>query len=424
MVTPLTPASRPPMAPRYRAADDRTLTPSQAKAGAFKKEATEKIVKGNKTTSAEFRAASNPTKAASAHSTGYHEAAAPTDMAVFLSGRTKGAVESTLPATKSKSALRHFSGGKIREANVRPVMEASDGARTDTGRTFVSVPGGGAAGHSGSDTHTAGQAAGHDFNRVQMMKMLRAPDLTPPSAGVASAALMVMSMAPGERAARVKDAGKLKDRGARKTYESDRNAAKTKLSRYHRALSAADQATVMRLMGGAMGDLQDSGRHLLPDAPHSPLRHPTGPTGAAIAGGSYMQPPPLALPPPAAASGTSVAAPRSTHQAATASASSAASQQPPPGAASGSAKRRRADSPPAGTVAGPTRPAAVHGRQTTQVVADPSTSRATKRARAEPQIAAAATSGSAGPHSPAATTPFPSPRDVNLDVSSHFRAPR
>ncbi|MGO4701326.1 hypothetical protein [Dyella sp. 2RAB6] len=419
------------MAPRYLTADDRTLTASQAKEGAFKKAATEKIVRGNKTTSAEFRVASNPTKAESRHSTGHHEGAAPTDMAVLLSGRTKGTVESTLPATNSKTALRHYSRGKIREANVRPVMEASDGARPDTARTFLSVPGGGAAGHSGSDTHTAGQAAGHDFNRVQMMKMLRAPDLTPPTAGVASAALVVMSMAPGERAATVKDARKLKDRGARRTYESDRNAAKTKLARYYHALPAAGQATVMSLARSAMSDLQDSRRRLLPDAPHSPLRHADGPAGAAIAGGGYMQPPPLALPPPTAASGTSGVAAHSAHQAAAASASSAVTPHLPAVAAAGTggSKRKRADAPPAGMAASatpPTRVAAIHARPATPAVADPSASRANKRPRADqaPQVAAAAASPSAGSHSPAAATPFPSPRNVNLDISGHFRAPR
>lgn len=292
----------------YLSSGDRTLTAAQAKSGAFAKEATNAAIRGKKISSADYRVRSNPTVASSRHSTGYHEATTTTDTAVFLSGRTIGSPRSTLPTNTSNTALSGYSGKTILEANVRPVLEAGDGARPDTARTILSVPGGTAAGHSGSGAYTGGQMAAHDFVRHQTMRMLNEPHMTSGIAGVASGAVMVMSMAPGRYAKTVKDAGKLKDVAARQTWEADRNAAKAKLAHYHATLSPAEQRTAMSLARSAMSDLQDPQRWLLPDVPHSPMRSPTGSPGAAIAGGGYRQPPPLSLPASAATSSSAAAA--------------------------------------------------------------------------------------------------------------------
>jgi len=443
------PLARPSSAAPHLGRTDESLTPSQAKDNAFRKNATAKIIAGRKITAQEFRVPSNPTKARSKHKTGYHEATATTDTAVFVAGRTVGAVHSTLPVTHSNTALSQFSGQQILERNVRPVMEAADGARPDTARTFLSVPGGGAAGHSGSNTHTAGQAAGHDFLRTQTVPMLQAPRMTPGVAGVASSALMVMSMAPGERAATVRDARKLKDVAARMTYEGDRNVAKTATRHYFDRLSSPERSDVMAHARRAMDALGDSARHLLPDAPHSPLRDPAGPAGAAIAGGGYVrQPPPLTLPPPAAAasavaSRSATISQRHTRQAAanispaatpplaTGAAASAAVAAPMPRGA----KRRLANTPPASPAAGsgtsPARRAAAAAASSVAAHAVPaaatSPSPPSKRARTQPQAdadvagpaVANARSGSTPPLSP-----LPSPRSMTLHVSSHFRAPR
>ena len=441
------PAQSASVAP-YRALGDLTLTAAKAREGGFRTQATANVIAGKKIAAQHFRVPSNPTKAK--HKSGYHEATVTTDMAVFLSHRTVGRIESTLPVNTGNSALRDYSRATIFEANVRPLMEAGDGARPDTARTFLSVPGGTAAGHSGSGTDTTGQAAAHDFLRVQGMHMLQAPIMTPGIAGVASAALMVMSMAPGQYASTVANAGKLKDRAALQNYEGDRNAAKLDVRHYFMRLPANERHEVMRHARQAMTDLNDNQRQLLPDAPYSPMRDSARPAGAAVAGGGYLPshpalPPLLALPPPAAAAASAAVSrsasitQRHTPQAAAASAASpsaataaaAMAATPPHGAGQATGgKRRFADSPPAaaGSGAGSSaRTAAIHAHP--QAPATPAAAAAArpsnKRARTQsPAFAAAAAAAAASPASPQALSPLLSPRSINLAVSTHFRARR
>lgn len=293
---PTAPPTLSPM-PGYKASSDKTLTSGQASSGGFRPAGTEKVVQAKPIDESEFRSPSNPTT--SGHSSGYHESFLPTDAMRFLSRRkvnTDGTA--TMPAWSGNSVLPKYAGSTILEPNVRPVAEASDGARTDTAQTVLSVPGGKPAGHTGSGVKTTGQAAAHDFLRHQGMRTLQEPGVTSGVAGTVAGAMTVMSVAPGQIASTAQGAGNLKDVQARSSYEERRNDAKRKLGAYYQSLPPKEQNVVMKLAKQGMGDLKDSGRRLLPDRPHSPLRDPTGGTGAALSGGGYLPMPPVLTPTP------------------------------------------------------------------------------------------------------------------------------
>lgn len=293
--TPSAPPTLSPMVSPYSAAHDRTLTAAQASSGGFRPLGTDKVVRARPIDESEFRFPSNPTT--SGHSSGYHEAFAPTDTMRFLSRRSVHSDgTATLPTWSSNTVLPSYSGTRIHEENVRHIAEASDGARTDTAQTVLSVPGGGVAGHTGSGVRTSGQAAGHDYLRHQTMRALQTPGVTSGVAGVLAGATTIMSMAPGESASSADGAGSLKDSSAGKGWERRRNSAKHILDAHYTALPAAQQSTVMKLARHSMGDLGDHRRQLLPDRPYSPFRDPVGSSSAAMSGGGYL--PTLSAPTP------------------------------------------------------------------------------------------------------------------------------
>lgn len=293
---PTAPSTLSPMT-SYKSSSDKTLTKAQASSGGFRPIGTENVVQAKPIDENDFRFPSNPTT--SGHSSGYHESFLPTDAMRFLSRRkvnTDGTA--TMPAWTGNSVLPKYAGSSILEPNVRPVAEASDGARTDTARTVLSVPGGKPAGHTGSGVKTTGQAEAHDFLRHQGMRTLQEPGVTSGVAGTVAGAMTVMSVAPGQIASKAQNAGSLKDVQARAGYEQSRNDAKRKLDAYYQALPPKEQNVVMKLAKQGMGDLKDSGRRLLPDRPHSPMRDPTGGSGAALGGGGYLPMPPVLTPTP------------------------------------------------------------------------------------------------------------------------------
>jgi hypothetical protein len=284
-----------PMASPYSASGDRTLTAAQASSGGFRPIGTDRVIAARPIQDSDFRFPSNPTTAG--HSSGYHESFAPTDTMRFLSHRTVNSDgTATLPPWSSNTVLPSYSGSRIREENVRHVAEASDGARTDTAQTILSVPGGSAGGHTGSGVRTTGQAAAHDMQRHATIRTLQEPGVTAGVAGVVAGATTILGIAPGQSASSAEGAGRLKDKPARSDYEYRRNKAKRKLDRHFTSLPPAEQATAIRLVRPGMSALGDSGRHLLPDRPYSPIRDPVGPSGAAISGGGYV--PTLTAPTP------------------------------------------------------------------------------------------------------------------------------
>ena len=96
------------------------------------------------------------------------------------------------------------------EKNLEPVVRASDGTRTDTARTVLSVPGksGAVAGHSGSGIKTTGQAQAHDALHHQTMRVLQDLSMTESVAAVIAGATAIFSMALGRDANTAKDAKK------------------------------------------------------------------------------------------------------------------------------------------------------------------------------------------------------------------------
>ncbi|MBB3225484.1 hypothetical protein FHW69_000074 [Luteibacter sp. Sphag1AF] len=275
--------------PFHHATLDRTLTPSQAKAGGFRTDVVEAVTSGKKIKKGAFRSPSNPTK--SGHSSGYHEAFGTTDSVDHLSRRTKGSKGlSSMPAM-SRGIWKKHSGATFYERNVGPVMQASDGARTDTARMVLSVPGGGGAGHSGSGMSQKGQASGHDVLRDQVMRTLKDPALTPSSAGVLAGTTALFSTAPGEVARTVDRSSKMKDQGARASYEANRNQGKREAAVHFQALTPPEQATVMTHMNTFVQAMGHTTRYLEPGRPHSPMRDERGKPGQ-IHGGGYLPKPP------------------------------------------------------------------------------------------------------------------------------------
>lgn len=279
--------------PKYSASSDKTLTASQSSSGGFRPLGTDKVVQAKPIDEGEFRFPSNPTQ--SGHSSGYHESFGTTDTMRMLSRRkVKKGGKAELPSWNTNTALTGYSGASILETNVKPVAEASDGARTDTAQTILSVPGGKSAGHTGSGVKTTGQAQAHDFLRHQVVRTLQEPGVTPGVAGVLAGSITLMSIAPGQIANTAQNADKLKDSGVSTQYEQRRNNGKRKLDEYFDALSPNEQATVLKLTQQGMSDLKDKKRKLIPGRPHSPLREEQSSPGASISGGGYL--PPVSVP--------------------------------------------------------------------------------------------------------------------------------
>lgn len=266
----------------YTMVRDKTLT--QAQALGFRADIVSDITARRSVKKGAFRFPSNPTL--HGLSSGYHEAFVVTDMSDVLARRTKatGGI-SSMPAA-SRGYWKQHSGVKIHEAHVAPMLEAGDGARTDTARTILSGPKGAVAGHSGSGVSTSGQQAAHDLLRDQSMRVIRAPKLSPQAIGVVAAATAVFSMAPGQLASTASGAASIKDKAARDTWEADRNQAKARLAVAHAQLPADQQQLVMQHMQPLVTAI-GGGRKLEPARPMSPRRKPRSSPSAPIQGGGY-----------------------------------------------------------------------------------------------------------------------------------------
>jgi hypothetical protein len=266
----------------YTASQDSTLTSSQAKGG-FRRSVVEDVVASRPIAKGAFRYPSNPTR--QGFSSGYHEAFVVTDMTAKLQKRSRSKSLSIMPLMEDAS-WKHFSRTQFPERNLQPLMEAGDGARTDTARTILSGPNGAVAGHSGSGVRSTGQAGAHDLLRVASMAALQDAAMTPGAMAVTAAAGVVYTMAPGQLASKAEGAAKLKDQGARATWEADRNQMKERLAQANAALKPAEQAVVRKHVQ-ALAKMVGGPRKLDPDEPSSPRRGTAGASGAAIAGGGY-----------------------------------------------------------------------------------------------------------------------------------------
>ncbi|WNL44174.1 hypothetical protein RKE25_12110 [Dyella sp. BiH032] len=272
----------------YTAKSDKTLTASQAKSGGFRPDVVKQVAAGKSISKGSFRSPSNPTRRG--FKSGYHEAYVVTDATKVLSQRKKSSKGfSQLPKNSSGSWKKH-SGAKIREQNVRPALEAGDGARTDTSRTILSAPGGKVAGHTGSGVKTTGQAEAHNLLRDQSVRALSDPQLSPAAQGVVAGLTTLWSMAPGKNAAQAQGASKLKDKQARKTWEEDRNEGKRRLWANFKNLPKAERKAVLKHDEAFHKSLQDKKRKRSMDRPGSPLRE-TGPSkkNSPIHGGDYFK---------------------------------------------------------------------------------------------------------------------------------------
>lgn len=272
----------------YTALDDKTLTKSQAKSGGFRPDVVKQLVSSKQIAKGSFRSPSNPTK--HGFSSGYHEAYVVTDATQVLAQRKKSSGGfSELPKTKS-GYWKDQSGTKIVEKNLKPALEAGDGARTDTSRTILSVPKGGVAGHTGSGVKTTGQPEAHNLLRDQSVRVLSDPKVTPEAQGVIAGLTTIWSMAPGQYASKAAGASKLKDKQAKKSWEEDRNEAKKRLWSRFKQLPKSDRKVVLKHDEQFHKSLDDKKRKRSMDRPGSPLRE-TAPskTSNPISGGDYMK---------------------------------------------------------------------------------------------------------------------------------------
>jgi hypothetical protein len=268
---------------RYLQLDDKTLTRVQASRG-FRPEVVAQLLATQRIAKSSFRFPSNATN--HGFSSGYHEAFVVTDMTDKLSNRTQsGTGISAMPVITDGYWKKH-SGRTFPERNLSPILQAGDGARTDTARTILSGPNGAVAGHAGSGVSTTGQPDAHDLLRDHSMRVLSDPHMTPAAAGVLAAATTVFSMAPGVLASQAHGAGNLKDTAAKGTWEDDRNEAKERLAVAHNSLSSPERAMVRKHMTPLVIAIGGN-RMLDPVQPSSPRRVRHSATGGAISGGGY-----------------------------------------------------------------------------------------------------------------------------------------
>jgi hypothetical protein len=271
---------------KYAARDDRTLTSSQRKSGSFRKDVVDNVSAGRSSGKGAFRSPSNPTSRG--FSSGYHEAFVVTDAVDQLSRRKVGGKGFSSLPKNSRGYWKKHSGAKFPEKNLRHVLEAGDGARSDTARTILSAPRGGVAGHSGSGVHTASQSQAHDLLRDQSIRVLSDPKIKPDVQGVIAGTTTIWSIAPGKYASRAKNAAKLKDSSAKSSWEEDRNEAKLRVRASFRQLPKKDQQRVLKHEENFVDSLGDKNRKRSRNEPGSPLRETGSRKGNAIHGGDYF----------------------------------------------------------------------------------------------------------------------------------------
>lgn len=225
---------------KYKPGEDPTLKKSQADDGYFSS-----VLDGG-----DFRSRSNPTLAG--YSSGYHEAAVTTDTYNFLiKAKDNGDGTHTLPQTAPKNSFwADYTGEEVYSKNLEYTLKYADGFRTDTAQTVLSAPGGLAAGHSGSNLDTTGQADAHNLLRQSIIDLLQTNPQTngfsEESVVTTLAAITVTSIAPGEIARTVKKgSASLKSGSTSKTkYELNRNNAKRKVEAIYSNLTPAEQIFV------------------------------------------------------------------------------------------------------------------------------------------------------------------------------------
>jgi hypothetical protein len=269
----------------YAPQTDLTLTKSQAKVGGFRPDVVSTVVKSGAIRKGAFRVASNPTQ--DGFSSGYHESFVVTDMTDKLARRVKSSkTHSALPKEKS-GYWKKQSGNTFPEANLDSLLQIGDGMRTDTARTILSGPNSTFAGHTGSGAKTTNQSQAHDILRDQSVRVLSDPLMTPDAMAVIGGATTVFSMAPGEKASRVKDVGKLKSKKALKTWEKDRNEAKRRVQQLHDLLPPSEQALVEKHMDTFVKDLGDKSRNRPKGRATSPIREISQQKSNFVFGGGY-----------------------------------------------------------------------------------------------------------------------------------------
>jgi hypothetical protein len=287
----------------YSLARDRTLTPSQAKQGGFTPDIARHVIAGQKVRKGAFRVSSTLTE--HGHSSGYHEALGTTDAVERTAERSMlpDGTTSRMPQATSGYWARHNTT-TIQERHVAPTVEASNGARTDTARTILSVPGGGAAGHSGSGVGQTGQEAAHDALRDVYMGVLSdKATLSRQAIGVIAGATAIASMAPAEVARTAEGADNLKDKAGGDQWEANRNAAKIELNLHFEALPQDQKDHVLRHVHRHLARFDnpsDPSRRRIPERgrPTSPTRSTRSAPSDRIQGGSYVMPPVASPPPP------------------------------------------------------------------------------------------------------------------------------
>lgn len=274
---------------RYSMKGDLTLTLQQSSQGGFRPEVVETSLSGRDSKS--FRFPSNPTL--EGYNSGYHESFGTTDTVKHISKRKASRKQGLSDMPTARTGFYKKKRRGMREKNLEVLLGASDGARTDTAQTVLSVPGGGGAGHTGSGVKTSGQSKAHDLLRDVFMKVSRDEDMTPGAIELIGGSLTIASMAPGKVARTVTDSRKLKATKGSKNYEGNRNIAKRRLKALQKESDPQDVELAMKYMEPVMDKFPD--RHFARKRLSSPERDISGPKEG-IQGGDYLPGDQIGLP--------------------------------------------------------------------------------------------------------------------------------
>jgi hypothetical protein len=239
-----------------------------------------------------FRSPSNPTTLL--FSTGYHESVVTTDMFTYLQKTTelKGDRAQLSNSTKSK-IIGAYTGKIVSKTIVESLKALGDGFRTDTAQTILSGPNGTAAGHSGSNLSTTGQASAHDLLRKKVLDILEHTEsetkgYSEKALATLMGAITVASIAPATVARSIEDSGKLKDFSAPERWEKDRNEMKARVNASFVELTDDEKLFVLQHTQSFMESIKDTNREMDKEKPFSPERDVNyKDSGKTIMGGGY-----------------------------------------------------------------------------------------------------------------------------------------
>lgn len=280
--------------PRDEAANDLTLTLSQAHWGAFAPLA---LGGGN------FRARSNQTL--SGIKSGYHEASVTTDTFVFLrAAKDLGNGFHKLPShAPSNSFFETYTDKVVQSKTLHWLLKYADGFRSDTAQSILSAPQGTAAGHSGSELDLSGQSAAHDLLRAKIMELLRLDPadhkgLSERSLVVVMASTAVSAMAPGRIARSIPTASLKAGEPAQKNWEANRNEAKRRVNELMAELNKDELSFVWKQAQSFIDSTQVGvkDRRRIPSLrATSPQRDESERPQGEVAGGAYLSAEPATL---------------------------------------------------------------------------------------------------------------------------------